>query len=382
MELLLRLTGISHLLSITVTQFFLIIFTIILVRDYYKKRISLKNCPYFKFYVFLVIAGFLSVIFGVNPRKSIVSFRDEWLLFYFFVGYYYVPHTSYKRIFASVLFGAFIASLYAYYQFFIKLLERAQGFYSHSLTFGNVVSILAVFCFTYLLTNSFEEKWERNYYLITFLILLIALYISGSRGPILFTIITICISLIFIYGRKGAIVGVFVLILFCIVAYVFYTNPALNRRFHELENESFYNSMSSIGTRIALWKASFKIIKVYPFFGIGYGNFKGIIKSYIDVPVLTTAHAHNAYIQYLVLHGITGFICLIAFLYKIFLGFVKKIKKDKLAIVGLSIFIVFLLQGTFENNFYDSEVAMLLWFLTGSILGIVEKKEITESIKL
>jgi len=382
MELLLRLTGISHLLSITVTQLFLIIFTIILFRDYYKKRISIKSCTYFKFYVFLLIAGFLSVIFGVNPKKSIVSFRDEWLLLYFFVGYYYVPNVSYKKIFSSVLFGALIASFYAYYQFFIKHLERAQGFYSHSLTFGNVVSILAVFCFTYLLTNSYEERREKNFYIITFLFLLFSLYISGGRAPLVFTVMVICISLVFVYGRKGAVIGLVVLLLFSIVAYFIYTNPVLNRRLHELTNESIHNSMSSIGTRIALWKASFKIIKKYPLFGIGYGNFKSVIKNYIDVPVLTTAHAHNAYIQYIVLHGITGFVCLITFFYKILTGFVKKIKKDRLAIVGLSIFIVFLLQGTLENNFYDSEVAMLFWFVTGSLLGFVEKSEKTISIKL
>lgn len=375
MELLLRLSAISQSLSITATQGFLIIFTIKLVYDALKKKIDLKNCEYIKFYFLLVLSGFLSVLFGINPKRSFISFRDEWLLFYFFVGFFYVPKISYRDFFNSIFFGGVIASFYAFYQFFFRHLERVNGFYSHSLTFGNVISILSVFCFSILLTKSYQNKKEKNFHMFSFIVFLFSLYLSGARGSLIFSIITLGITIYFYYGRKGAYIGLITIILLGIILYFLYTNPMFNRRLHELTNESFTNPQSSIGTRIALWKASFEIIKDYPVFGIGYGNFRSIIKNYLDVPVLTTAHAHNAYIQYMVLHGIFGFLCLVIFYYKIIKKLIIDLKINNFAIIGLAIFIVYLLQGLTENNFYDSEVAMIFWFLIGSILGIIEHQK-------
>lgn len=372
MPLILKLSAISHCLSITATQFFLIIFTIVLLYGFYKKKYDLSKCIYAKFYFYLLIAGFLSVIFGVNPKKSLISFRDEWLLFYFFAGYFIFSKELREKVFNYLIFGGLIASVWGSYQYFFRHLERAQGFFSHSLTFGNVMSILSVMVFSLVLVSSYKSAFEKKYYIFSFVCFIFSVYLSGGRGPLIFTIFTISIVIALKYGKKGIIIGILTILSFSILAYFAYNNPLINRRLHELTDESFSNSMSSIGTRIALWKASYKIFIDYPFFGIGYGNFRSIIKNYLDVPVLTTAHAHNAYIQYIVLHGIVGFTFLLLFFYKILINFVVYIKKEKIAICGLSVFIVFLLQGLLENNFYDSEVAMLFWFIIGTVTGIIE----------
>lgn len=377
MPLILKLSAISHCLSITTTQFFLIILTIVLVYGFYKKKYVVSESLYLKFYFFLLIAGFLSVIFGVNPKKSLISFRDEWLIFYFFVGYYIVSEEVREKIFNYLILGGLIASFYGFYQYFFKHLERANGFFSHSLTYGNVMSMLSVMVFSLLLIRFYKSSFEKKYYIFSFICFILSVYLSGGRGPLIFTILTISIAIALRYGKKGVIVGLLTILAFSILAYFAYNNPLINRRLHELTNESFSNSMSSIGTRIALWKASYKIFMDYPFFGIGYGNFRSVIKNYLDVPVLTTAHAHNAYIQYLVLHGIVGFSFLLLFFYKILKRFVSYIKNEKIAICGVSVFIVFLLQGLLENNFYDSEVAMFFWFAIGSVLGIIENKVVS-----
>lgn len=377
MPLILKLSAISHCLSITATQFFLIIFTIVLLYGFYNKKYDLSKCIYAKFYLYLLIAGFLSVIFGVNPKRSLISFRDEWLIFYFFVGYFIVSKELREKVFNYLIFGGLIASFWGFYQYFFKHLERAQGFFSHSLTFGNVMSILSVMVFSLILINFYQSALEKKYYIFSFICFIFSVYLSGGRGPLIFTIFTISIVVALKYGKKGIIISILMILSFSILAYFAYNNPLINRRLHELTNESFSNSMSSIGTRISLWKASYKIFKDYPFFGIGYGNFKIIIKNYLDGPVLTTAHAHNAYIQYLVLHGIVGFSFLLLFFYKILKKFVSYIKNEKIAICGVSVFIVFLLQGLLENNFYDSEVAMFFWFAIGSVLGIIENKVVS-----
>lgn len=374
MPIILKLAAISHCLSITATQFFLIIFTIILVCGVYKKQYDLSKCQYVKYYILLLIGGFLSVLFGVNPRKSLISFRDEWLLFYFFVGYFIVAREIRDKIFNYLIFGGLIASFYGFYQYFFKHLERAQGFFSHSLTFGNVMSILSIMTFSLLLIRLYKTKVEKFYYIFSFICFIFSVYLSGGRGALIFTIITLCTTISIRYGKKGAYVASTIILFFIIFGYFAYNNPVINRRFHELANESFSNSMSSIGTRIALWKASYEIFLDYPFFGIGYSNFKSVIKNYLHVPVLTIAHSHNAYIQYLVLHGVVGLFCLLLFFYMIIKNLVSSLKKHEISIIGISVFLVFLLQGLIENNFYDSEVSMIFWFITGSIVGMIEKK--------
>ncbi|MCX7771190.1 MAG: O-antigen ligase family protein [Proteobacteria bacterium] len=374
MHIILKLASISHCLSITATQFFLIIFTLYLVYGFYKKRYKFSDCPYIKFYLLLLVAGFLSVIFGVNPKRSILGFRDEWLLFYFFVGYFIIAQDLRERVFNYIILGGIVASFYGFYQYFFKHLERAQGFFSHSLTFGNVMSILSIMVFSLLLIGFCRSRLERIYYTTSLIIFILSIYISGGRGPLIFTMITICITIVLRYGKKGLLISSLVFLCFLVLGYYAYNNPAINRRLHELANESIYNSMSSIGTRIALWKASFEIFLDYPLFGIGYSNFKSVVKEYLKVPVLTTAHAHNAYIQYLVLHGIIGLLCLLTFFYNLLKSLIGYFKKEKLAIVGLSVLLVFLLQGILENNFYDSEVAMIFWYIIGSVIGIIKNK--------
>lgn len=216
---------------------------------------------------------------------------------------------------------------------------------------------------------------EKFYYIFSFICFVFSVYLSGGRGALIFTVITLCIAIAIKYGKKGIYIGGIIILFFTIFAYFAYNNPVINRRLHELANESYSNSMSSIGTRIALWKASYRIFLDHPIFGIGYGNFRNVIKNYLDVPVLTTAHAHNAYIQYLVLHGVIGLIALLFFFYKINKKLISCVKEDVIAISGLSIFIVFLLQGLIENNFYDSEVSMIFWFIIGSVTGMIENKE-------
>lgn len=375
MPIILKLAAISHCLSITATQFFLIIFTIVLLYGVYKKKYDLSKCMYVKYYLYLLIAGFLSVIFGVDLKRSLISFRDEWLLFYFFVGYFIVPQKIGEKIFNYLIFGGLIASFYGFYQYFFKHLERAQGFFSHSLTFGNVMSILSVMVFSFLLIKLYKTKMEKFYYIFSFICFVFSVYLSGGRGALIFTVITLCIAIAIKYGKKGIYIGGIIILFFTIFAYFAYNNPVINRRLHELANESYSNSMSSIGTRIALWKASYRIFLDHPIFGIGYGNFRNVIKNYLDVPVLTTAHAHNAYIQYLVLHGVIGLIALLFFFYKINKKLISCVKEDVIVISGLSIFIVFLLQGFIENNFYDSEVSMIFWFIIGSVIGMIENKE-------
>lgn len=374
MNILLYLSAISHSISITFTQGFLIIFTCLLFWKAFKKEINLFDCPFTKYYMFLLFTGFLSVIFGINPKRSIASFRDEWLLFYFFVGYFFVKKDNISKIFLFLLIGGIIASSYSFYQFFIKHYERAQGFYSHALTFGNVLSILTILFISALIVKIYKNKNEFFMYTFSIILFFLAIYLSGGRAAFIFTVLSSCFLLVLAKGKKGIYFSLIIIFVFFIVGYFVYKNPTLNRRINELANESINNSMSSIGTRIALWKASFNIFLDYPIFGIGYGNFKGIIKNYLNVPVLTTAHAHNAYIQYIVLHGLVGFASLIIFLYKILIGLVENFKKNKpMATIGLAVMLLFLLQGLLENNFYDSEVAMVFWFILGAILGSIKK---------
>ena len=370
----LRLNAISHSISITLTQFFLSVFTLRLVYDLFRKRYNLFDCPYFKYYLLLLITGFLSVLFGLNPEQSLLKFfKYEWLILYFFIGYFYIPQELRENVFKYLIIGGLVASTYGFYQYFFKNYPRVEGFFSHALTFGNVMSLLSILSFSLILTRAYKTNREKFFLIFSFICFFLSVYFSGGRGPLIYTLITICIIFAITYGKRGTLLGIVLLSIFTLSAYMFHDTIFNRFRFYELQDLS--NSMSSVGTRIALWIASYKIFLNYPIFGIGYGNFSQVVQQYLNVPVDTTAHAHNAYIQHLVAHGIVGFFALIWFFYKLIKKFILSLKANPIALVGISLLINYLLQGLTEDNFRDSEVAMLFWFTIGSIIGIIDSKK-------
>ena len=137
---------------------------------------------------------------------------------------------------------------------------------------------------------------------------------------------------------------------------------------------------TTLETRINLWQVGWEIFKDYPLTGCGFRCVDLIYNQYPD-PLYEKTHdlrrsvkylrgMHNSFMQLAVDTGILGltawlgiWVCFFRLLYHR----AKAIKKDpqeRWAIYGSAAAVLaFLAGGFFESNFYDSEVAMVLYFI-------------------
>ena len=146
---------------------------------------------------------------------------------------------------------------------------------------------------------------------------------------------------------------------------------------------------SSLNARVSLWKGGWSIFKDHPITGCGFKCVDWIHSQYPD-PSGWVAHyrgMHSNIFQLLVDTGIVGLGTWLsiwaAYFFEIFKRcrvLAKEKSQDNAAgiLMGSSAAVIgFLVGGFFETNIYDSEVAMLLYFLMG--LSLAQTKKLPES---
>ncbi len=148
--------------------------------------------------------------------------------------------------------------------------------------------------------------------------------------------------------------------------------------FTDLQDHSFR-------ARVSLWKGGWEIFKDYPITGCGYNCVDLVHSQYPDPSgwIARLRGMHSNIIQLLVDTGIVGLGTWLSIWVAYFVEVFKRWRalagenfQDNAAgiLMGSSAAVLsFLIGGFFETNIYDSEVAMLLYFLMGLSLAKVEK---------
>ena len=190
------------------------------------------------------------------------------------------------------------------------------------------------------------------------------------------------VFLVFVWNKK------YVLVLPLILLSLFLlSSDWVKKRVLSLKN---VNDLS-LQHRVIIWKSGWKIFKDYPLTGCGYKcvdlihhqypgerkeylGYKGILAYYVGL--------HSNIFQLLVDTGIVGFgawvfiwITYFIEIFKRFRGLAEKTYRDssKSLLMGPAAAVLsFLIGGFFETNFYDSEIAMLVYFIMGLSLAKVK----------
>ena len=212
---------------------------------------------------------------------------------------------------------------------------------------GRLLFIGAILCLALM------YKRKRIIYLFVLAILASGLVLSGSRGGVIATIVSL--FFISILGRErgfmfGAL-GFFVLLLSAV--YTLDYSPMMKERLLGTFDSS---TLETASTRTIIWDQALTNILQEPFVGIlGVGAFNF---SYADLPV-NFEHAHNDFLTVLIELGIVGelififwVICLIAYLYKA----IKINKKEERwhSVCVFSLCVGLLFASLFESTFYPS----------------------------
>ena len=141
---------------------------------------------------------------------------------------------------------------------------------------------------------------------------------------------------------------------------------------------------SSLHQRVSSWKGGWKIFTDHPVTGCGFKCVDSIHSQYPD-PTGNVARfrgMHSNIFQLLVDTGVVGFGTWLSIWVVYFIEVFKRLralanKKSQDNLIGIlmgssAAVLAFLVGGFFETNIYDSELAMLLYFIMGISLAKVK----------
>ncbi|MGE4498115.1 MAG: O-antigen ligase family protein [Deferribacterales bacterium] len=376
MNYILPLTGFSQSISISASQIMLGVMIVWCMWTIYKEGdLSIFRSRIFIFIAAVFASAVLTALFAPDLDNKIKSIKNFWILAYIPAAMFAVTgRDSLRAVALSASAGGAVSAVYGIAEFYaaygtLHHFNRADGFFSHSLTYGNSLVILISLSVFAALSRNITNRKEKLFHICAAVLMFAALLLSGSRGPMLSLIVTICVMMIPLFGKKGLAAAAGIIII-CAAALTF--SGSLQERYDDFNKSEFADSKSSFGTRIVLWQTSLKIIRDNPVFGIGYGNFKKYVDKYNSKPISSRAHSHNSYLYQAVIYGLTGLTALLILLGGIARELIKASKRNiHYAYPVLAAFVAFLLCGMTENNMGDSEVAMLIWLLTGSVMGVM-----------
>ena len=175
--------------------------------------------------------------------------------------------------------------------------------------------------------------------------------------------LTALVFLVFFWRKK------ILLLLPVIVLIVYIASPlTAQKRIQDM----FSGEDVTFGMRTTLWKGGWEVFKDYPLTGCGFRCVDLVNSQYPDPTGYVARYRgmHNNLIQVAVDTGILGatawlgiWFCFFRFLYHKAIDLGKNVFEHWSIFGSSAAVLAFLEAGFFETNFYDSEVAMLLYFI-------------------
>ncbi len=222
---------------------------------------------------------------------------------------------SRAHLFSCIKAGVIMTFLFVLGQWYLG--EARPSGALNALVFS---SLLVVLSFYAIIRLPWESNGQRLLSVSAFMMGMIALTLSQSRGSWIAAIILFLV-LLYLWRRAQQLSNRQLLVIFALLAAagfaVFFTDfveKRISKGFDEFA--AFYDerqdSSSSIGIRLKLWDAGVKAFIDRPLFGHGIQNTQIAAGRYIDgVDVAPHSHLHNEYITTMVGRGVLGLIALL-----------------------------------------------------------------------
>jgi O-antigen ligase len=251
---------------------------------------------------------------------------------------------------------------------------RVIGTMSVPSTFSGIIMIAGLAALGRLLFHKPKEYWVMGSLGVIVLCLILSITRQAWLGFFIGTIF-----LVFFWNKRY-----FLFTPILLVGVLLFAGDSISERIYSFTNLKD----SSLQARFFLWKGGWEIFKDHPITGCGYKCVDSIFSQYSD-PSGWIAHyrgMHSNIFQLLIDTGIVGSGFWICIWMTYFVEIFKRLRNIATEasqnnstgiLMGASApVLAFLVGGTFESNFYDSEVTMLLYFLMG--LSLAQTKETSE----
>jgi O-antigen ligase len=120
------------------------------------------------------------------------------------------------------------------------------------------------------------------------------------------------------------------------------------------------------------------MVRDRPLLGVGIGNYRLYQGDYVrrEVPLrMTRTHVHNIWLQAAVERGVLGMLALLWLAVSVVVETFRAVRRlpagglpHALAAGSLAALSGFLIDGFVQNNFGDSQVALLFWLVAGIVV--------------
>lgn len=251
--------------------------------------------------------------------------------------------------------------------------DRPHGFSSHPILFAADLAFVcgSAVMMLFIRNDIFISIKEKYFLVVVTFLTLIGILLSQSRG-VWIAIFAACTIVLFLHGRRKAIV--FLILLIVITGTLFSFSDTLRHRVTSIFTSIYTeNEQGSTGGRLEIWKGSLLLFREKPILGVGYGDFRQNIKRLVDEKKLGDVsyivHAHNIFLQVLATRGIIGFIILLSLFTSLIIWGKKEIR-DRGGIGGYIIILSALLTivgGLTENNIEIHRFLAICCFTIGLI---------------
>jgi O-antigen ligase len=231
----------------------------------------------------------------------------------------------------------------------------------------NVIDVGGYFAMGIILSLIAYRSLKNYWILLLTGILLVAMFLTQSRGPIIACFLSLLItSHIRIFNRRNVSISALLLISAGIILGLSGIGSIIIERFFELTTQVYL--------RLSIWHHSLNIIMDAPFFGHGF-NAKLQFTNYSGEFITTT---HSLYLGALLKGGLVGFFLMLLIIGYGLHGAITCIKNGRRLEAALFIFmlIFYISQGIF-NIGNPAEFWYLFWFPLGVMMTAPHTMKLT-----
>lgn len=343
-------------------------------------------------YLLFVYGVIITAFKMISTSFNMAYFQNDAFQIVLYLGLFVVARQiqieikEIRRIFLALVIGSTINAIFVFNNFFIlKIYTRNTGFMDNPNYFALslVVSLLLIIAWrAYIKTT-----WAKILALVAFLLLIAVLTISGSRTGFAILVLGVGIQFYFSSLKEKRVLlglGLVLAIPILIVGSNFMKESGPLILINRLQK------VSSEDNRIPIWKGVLRASEDTAFMGMGVGQFKGNFQKYFvgennDLirRMLERNYflsPHSDYLAVLVIYGIIGLVCYLAFLGISLLNLLHQIRNSFIDYIrihyqyALVILVVLLLFGITQENFISPLFWLLLSFSTK--LGEVDQEEL------
>ncbi len=313
-----------------------------------------------------IVASCLASLTAIAPFRSLVELRHVFEVTVFYLAVNTIPSTARATTLLRVLIA--VGTLMALYGLGQSLAYgaafRIQGTMSSYMTYAAQLMLIGSLALAQLLFN--RPSWHTRWLVPALLLLVAALVMTHTRNAWL-GFAAACLVLL---GLRRPVLLLAVPVL-ALMAFLL-APPAVKGRMQSLVNLQDV----TVQERLYMWRSGLRILRDYPFTGIGMGAMPQMYRRYRDArdptdPNRQLGHLHNNFVQVAAERGLIGLVWWMALWVTYFVHAWRAYKSlgqragPAKALVAGSLASVtgFLVAGCFEHNFGDAEVITLTYFL-------------------